>query len=255
VADTDLTAAAALSRSGKRTVWVSAGILAVSAAAWIATVAITGAMTMPEMEASALDALAFCGVWGLMMAAMMLPSALLMFSLYSRMAGSVPSGFVAGYLVDWTLAGAIAYLAYALPHGSAVSMFEISSLGRPTAIVLVLAAAVYQITPLKNACLRHCRSPLAFILNHWHHGLGGALRMGLEHGLWCLGCCAGLMALLFGVGVMNVAWMVILAGVILAEKALPGGLWIARAASVGMVALAVGFAVSPEFYRWASMTG
>lgn len=247
-----VSAAPTFGAAGKRTVGVSLAILSVSGVAWVAMIAVMRGMAMPEMEASAVDGLVFCGVWALMMAAMMLPTALPMFRLYSRMAGSTPAGFVLGYLLDWSIAGAVAYLAYALLRGSVVSMAEISTLSRPAAIVVILVAAAYQLSPLKNVCLRHCRSPLAFVMNHWHTGLAGALRMGLEHGTWCLGCCAGLMALLFALGVMNIGWMVILALVILAEKTLPGGVWIARGVSAGMVALAVGFAFSPTFYAMAT---
>jgi len=226
--------------------------LVLSAGAWVSTVAIMRSMAMPEMEATAADGFIFYGVWVLMMAAMMLPSALPMFRLYSRMAGSQPAGFVGGYLVLWSAAGVVAYLAYIVTHGNAISMAEMIGLGRPVAIGLILAAALYQLSPLKSVCLRHCRSPLAFVMNHWHPGFVGALRMGLQHGSWCLGCCAGLMALLFGVGVMNLGWMAVLALVILAEKTLPGGLWIARGVSAAMFVLAIAFAVSPAFYSLAT---
>jgi predicted metal-binding membrane protein len=93
---------------------------------------------------------------------------------------------------------------------------------------LFLAAGLYQLTPLKHACLSHCRSPLDFVLNHWRDGAGGALLMGLEHGLYCLGCCWILMALLFVGGAMNLLWVAALAVVVLAEKLLPSGPWMAR---------------------------
>ena len=223
-------------------------MLLLSAAAWIAAVALTARMVMPDTAASARDGAVFFGVWVIMMAAMMLPSALPMFRLYGRMAQSRPAAFVGGYLVLWAAAGLTAYLGYVLVRGGAVSMPEMQSLGRPVAIGLILAAAIYQLSPLKSLCLRHCRSPLAFVLNHWREGSLGALRMGLEHGCWCLGCCAGLMVLLFALGIMSVGWMGALAAVILAEKTLPGGLWMSRAASAAMLLLAGAFAASPEFY-------
>ena len=242
--------AAAISSAagGQRTVWLTVGVLLLSAAAWTATVALMSGMAMPDMAATARDGAVFFGVWVVMMAAMMLPSALPMFRLYGRMAHSAPPAFVSGYLVVWAAAGLIAYAGYVLARGGAVSMPDMNVLSRPVAIGLVLAAAIYQASPLKNACLRHCRSPLAFVMNHWRDGSFGALRMGLEHGLWCFGCCAGLMALLFAVGVMNVGWMALLAAVILAEKTLPGGLWLARGVSAALLLLAGAFAASPAFY-------
>jgi predicted metal-binding membrane protein len=100
---------------------------------------------------------------------------------------------------------------------------------------LLIAAGLYQFTPLKHACLRHCRSPVDFVLNRWRDGTAGALRMGVEHGLYCLGCCWVAMALLFVFGVMNLLWIAALAILVLLEKAVPGGPRIARGAGVLMV--------------------
>jgi len=255
VPETETATAPVVGAVGQRTIWLTVSILILSAAAWISTVVVTGGMATSDMEATAIDGTIFYGVWVLMMAAMMLPAALPMFRLYSRMAGSKPVGFVGGYLILWSAAGIVAYLAYAVAHGSAISITEMGSLGRQVAIGLILAAALYQLSPLKNVCLRHCRSPLAFVMNHWHSGFVGAVRMGLQHGCWCLGCCAGLMVLLFAVGVMNIGWMAVLALVILAEKTLPGGLWIARAVSAAMLFLAVAFAASPAFYSLVTAQG
>ncbi len=95
---------------------------------------------------------------------------------------------------------------------------------------------LYQFAPLKQACLRHCRSPLAFVLHHWRDGWRGAMRMGLEHGAYCLGCCGFLMALLFVVGVMNLLWVAAIAVLVFAEKLLPGGIWIGRLSGAAMLA-------------------
>lgn len=100
---------------------------------------------------------------------------------------------------------------------------------------IVILAGLYQFTPLKQACLRNCRSPFAFVLNHWRDGWTGALRMGLEHGSYCLGCCWMLMALLFVVGVMNLLWVAVLAVFVFAEKLLPGGEWIGKVGGVVMI--------------------
>jgi len=105
--------------------------------------------------------------------------------------------------------------------------------------LLFVAAGVYQLTPLKHACLHRCRSPLSFVLEHWRDGTGGALRMGAEHGAYCLGCCALLMALLFVGGVMNLLWVAAIAAFVLLEKLLPAGEAVARAAGVLAVGLGV----------------
>ncbi len=107
------------------------------------------------------------------------------------------------------------------------------------------ATAVYQLTPLKNACLSRCRNPWMFVLTSWQPGRLGALRMGVEHGAWCVGCCWALMAALFALGVMSVAWMVFIAALIAAEKLLPWKRWANRGIAIVLVALAVAVAVAP----------
>jgi len=171
-------------------------------------------------------------MWCVMMVAMMLPSAaptVLLFATINRKSQQqgrpyVPTGFfAAGYLVAWGGFSLVAvFLQWGLEQLALLSpMMQTTSsyLGA----TLFLAAGVYQLTPLKQACLRRCRSPLDFIAHHWRQGTGGAFRMGLEHGLFCLGCCWVLMALLFYGGVMNLWWITGLALYILIEKlALPG---------------------------------
>jgi predicted metal-binding membrane protein len=104
--------------------------------------------------------------------------------------------------------------------------------------LLLVAVGLYQLTPLKHACLRRCRSPLAFVLERWRDGTAGALRMGMEHGAYCLGCCALLMTLLFVGGIMNLLWVAAIAAWVLLEKILPAGAALARGA--GMSAAAFG---------------
>ena len=100
----------------------------------------------------------------------------------------------------------------------------------------LIGAGFYQLSPLKNVCLRRCRAPLGFVLRRWRDGPLGAFSMGLEHGAWCAGCCAGLMVALFALGLMNLAWMAAVALLILAEKALPGGTRVAQVCGVGLIA-------------------
>ena len=179
----------------------------------------------------------FLGVWVVMMAAMMFPSVAPTVALYARMtrkrAPFLPLLFTAGYLLVWTGAGVVAFLI-----GSAVARvsgdaFAWDRAGRWVAGVTLLVAAVYELTPLKDVCLGRCRSPLGFLLGSWRDGPSGAVRMGARHGAWCVGCCWALMASLFALGVMSLAWMAFVAGLIAVEKTVP---W-RRVATYGTAAL------------------
>jgi predicted metal-binding membrane protein len=161
----------------------------------------------------------FLGVWIVMMAAMMFPSLAPTAALYSRMAKDrvAPLFFTAGYLVTWAAAGALAFAIAQV--GEEVLAWERA--GQWVAGATLLVAAVYELTPLKDACLGKCRSPLGFLLGAWREGRAGALQMGLKHGGWCVGCCWALMASLFALGVMSIPWMAFVAALIAAEKLLP----------------------------------
>jgi predicted metal-binding membrane protein len=145
--------------------------------------------------------------------------------------------FVTGYLLAWGAFSLVATSAqWALERGALMTpMMHITSplLGA----VLFVAAGAYQLTPLKHACLHRCRTPLAFVLDHWRDGTAGALRMGAEHGAFCLGCCALVMALLFVGGIMNLVWVAAIAAFVLLEKLVPAGGTVALAGG----ALAIGF--------------
>jgi predicted metal-binding membrane protein len=187
-------------------------------------------------------------IWWVMMPGMMLPSAtpmILTFATVNRRKRErgqpfVPTMvFTAGYLVAWGLFGVFATLAdWAIERAALISPMT----GRLTPMlgaVVVIAAGIYQLTPLKSVCLRHCRSPFDFVLNHWRDGASGALRMGLEHGLYCLGCCWLLMALMFAAGIMSLLCMAVIAVFILLEKLLPAGTWLARAGGLAMLGFGV----------------
>jgi predicted metal-binding membrane protein len=184
-------------------------------------------------------------MWWVMMAGMMLPSALPMTLTVAtvnrrrRELGTpyVPTAvFVAGYLLAWG-AFSLAATGAQWTLEQAALMSPGMSLSSPLAGgLLFIAAGLYQLTPLKHACLRRCRSPLAFVLEHWHDGTAGALRMGAVHGAYCLGCCALLMALLFVGGVMNLLWAAAIAAWVLLEKVLPRGEALARIAGVAAIA-------------------
>jgi predicted metal-binding membrane protein len=184
----------------------------------------------------------FLGVWVVMMAAMMFPSVSPTVALYARMTSARPGGsallFALGYLVTWAAAGAVAFgLAFAGSRAGG-DVLAWDRAGRWVAAATLLGAAVYELTPLKDACLGKCRSPLGLLLGSWRDGRAGALRMGATNGAWCVGCCWALMASFFALGIMSIVWMTVIAGLIAIEKTLP---W-RRVATYGatLVLLALG---------------
>ncbi|MGH9149831.1 MAG: DUF2182 domain-containing protein [Acidimicrobiales bacterium] len=168
----------------------------------------------------------FLTMWVAMMVAMMFPAAAPMIVMYGRMRrGDPPSValFTGSYIVLWFLFGVGAYLLSAgVESAASGSEWVAMNWGRAGGALLVLAG-VYQLTPLKDICLRHCRTPLSFVMTKWRDGRGGAVRMGLLHGLYCVGCCWLLFLILIPLGVMNVAAMVAVAGLVFAEKVVPHG--------------------------------
>jgi predicted metal-binding membrane protein len=184
-------------------------------------------------------------MWTVMMVAMMLPSAapvtLLVASIARKRAaagGAFGAGtalFVLGYLAVWCgFAAAATALQWGLDEAGLMSD-TMALANRIVAGTVLVAAGIYQWTPLKEACLRHCRSPLDFLLFHWREGGFGALISGFGHGAYCLGCCWMLMALLFVGGTMNLAWIAVIALLVLIEKTLPGGGWMGRATGAVLV--------------------
>jgi predicted metal-binding membrane protein len=199
----------------------------------------------------------FVGVWVVMMAAMMFPSIAPMVVMYARVnegrrerEQTAPTGatamFVAGYLVSWAAAGALGYAIFAAVDSLDLGFLGWDEAGQYVAGGVIIAAAIYQLTPLKDVCLRKCRSPFMFILNSWRPGRLGALRMGIEHGGWCVGCCWALMAALFALGVMSIGWMALIAAFIAAEKLLPWKALANRGIAVMLVVLGLAVAFVPE---------
>jgi len=183
-------------------------------------------------------------MWVVMMVAMMTPSAtpmLLMVATVSRQRQQPPSptamaaAVFAGYLAAWTGFSLGATLVQWGLQSAAWLSPAMTSVRPLVASLLLLLAGVYQFTPLKHACLVRCRTPLGFLLAEWRDGTSGALVMGLRHGIYCVGCCWLLMALLFAVGVMNLLWVVLIAAYVLLEKVSPGGWWFSRAIGVLLV--------------------
>jgi predicted metal-binding membrane protein len=199
----------------------------------------------------------FLGVWVVMMAAMMFPSIAPMVVMHVRIqegrrskgqpvaAGSTAL-FVAGYLVTWTTAGLTGYALFQLGDALTGDAFAWDNGGPYLAGGIIVAAAIYQLTPLKDVCLRHCRSPFMFLMQHWRPGRWGALRMGVIHGGWCVGCCWALMAALFSLGVMSLGWMAFIAAMIATEKLLPWKALANRGIAVLLLVLGLGVAFSAE---------
>jgi predicted metal-binding membrane protein len=191
----------------------------------------------------------FLGSWTLMMAAMMLPSAMPMILLHRRgVADSVRiqselrSGiFVSAYLLVWGVVGIGVWIAARITD----AFLPMGAQALAVAAILLLAG-VYQFTPFKTACLRVCRSPMDFLLTHWYPGVAGEFRLGLEHGLYCLGCCWALMAVFVGAGAMGLLWAAVIALVVFVEKVLPRGMVFGRAIGAALIGGAVLVAAQPE---------
>jgi len=236
---------------------IIAGLATLTAAGWAyllwlvyggADMALMG-MPLDERWTAVEVSFAFV-MWTVMMVAMMLPSAapvVLLFAALERRSGRLgrTAAFVAGYLVLWSAFSAVAtalqwalqLLAVTNAAGPALGLFGAALVG---------AAGLYQLTPLKRACLAYCRSPVDAIAGHWRPGRFGAFQMGASHGLYCLGCCWLLMGLLFVSGVMNLLWVALLALLVLAEKLMPAGARLARWSGVALLGLAAGLVLASQ---------
>jgi len=201
---------------------------------------IHAAMGMPGMRTwGAMDLVMLFLMWNVMMIGMMLPSAaplmLMVVGTYRRRgpgARGMTTAFVTGYLVAWTAFSAAAALMQTALHQAALLSPGMASRSPVLAGGILLIAGTYQWLPLKNACLTRCRSPLDFLSREWKEGPAGALSMGLRHGLFCVGCCWALMALLFVAGVMNLVWVAAIAGFVLVEKLMRHGAAAGRVAGI-----------------------
>jgi predicted metal-binding membrane protein len=191
----------------------------------------------------------FLGVWVVMMAAMMFPSVAPTVALFSRMTRSrsplAPLLFGAGYLTTWAAAGLVAFGIGLVASRVPGDPLAWDAAGRPVAAATLLVAAGYELTPLKDVCLRRCRSPLGALLTGWRDGRSGALRMGARNGAWCVGCCWALMASLFALGVMSVVWMAVVAALIAVEKTVPGGRAVTYGTAGVLLVLGVLLLVAP----------
>jgi predicted metal-binding membrane protein len=234
---------------------ISSCIVLVSALAWAYLIRLDGQMSsasesMARMGMtidapwSARDFFFTFMMWSVMMVGMMSPSAAPVLMLFSEMGASRGDShasarsllFGAGHISMWiAFSAAAALLQWALHQGASLSP-EMRVMSSPIAGAILIGAGVYQLSPVKGACLKRCQSPIGFLLGNWREGNKGALELGLRHGVYCLGCCWGLMLVLFVVGVMNLAWVAALTVFVLAEKFGPWGTWISRVGGVSMIA-------------------
>lgn len=231
-------------------------IIVISALAWAYLLYVAADMSsmamnmvMPAVHSwTFAEFIAMFIMWSVMMVAMMLPSATPMILLFVRLnrnqelqkrSRNPVELFMGGYLLVWAVFSVFATLLnWGLHQGGALS----SVMGRTTPVIAgftLLAAGLFQWTPLKYACLTHCRSPIGFLMGHWREGRLGTVQMGIQHGLFCLGCCWLLMVLLFVLGVMNLVWIAVLTLFVLAEKILPAGHVVGRISGIGMIAWGV----------------
>jgi predicted metal-binding membrane protein len=186
----------------------------------------------------------FAGMWAVMMVAMMLPSSFPTFmlhrSIYTNRYPDRRGGalfFALGYFFIWSATAALFYAGYILLgylRGTAAAAD--SAILRMAGMALIIAG-LYQWSRLKSSCLRHCQSPLGFLMHHWRDGRLGAVRMGADHGIYCFGCCWGLMLVLFTMGVMHLGWMAAVSVLILVEKLTPSATWVPKLAGSALVAM------------------
>lgn len=192
-------------------------------------------------------------MWSVMMAGMMLPGATPMILTFAALRQRHADGtarrlaqtlfFVSGYLVVWSGVSLFAtLLQWALDRLGLLSPMLATTSARLGSLLFVLAG-LYQMTPVKHVCLRNCRSPFAFLFNRWRDGRNGALRMGMEHGAYCLGCCWLLMSLLFALGVMNLLWVAAITLFVFGEKLVRGGVWFTRIGGAAMMGYGIWLAV------------
>jgi len=236
---------------------VVSGLLATVTLSWAGTIFFAWDMQHSERALCCASQFLMFTMWIIMMAAMMIPSAapmILVFATINRKRREqerpfVPTGiFVLGYLVVWGGFSAVVTALQWRLHETALLTPMMVSASPLLSGATLMAAGLFQLTPLKHVCLQHCRAPLSFLLTNWRDDFLGVFRMGLQHGTYCLGCCWLLMALLFVVGVMNLVWLAVLTVFVLLEKVAPAELRLSRV--TGLLLIAGGLWVVTEAVLW-----
>lgn len=251
---------------GRAAVTLLIALACVTIAAW-AVVVWTGAGMSSAMLLAGLSTTAgfglFLVIWLVMMVGMMFPAAAPMAQAYSVLSGreddelpsraSLMSVFLGTYVAVWTGVGLLVALTYLLLAPKLPELVGTGTLGVGLAAAVLIGAGVYQTTPLKESCLRGCRSPLSFLLTDWRAGYAGAFRLGWKHAAYCVGCCGLLFAVLFAVGVMALPWMALVALMIFVEKLVPGraGLRVSAALGGALAVVGIAFLLVPSFGGWA----
>ena len=246
--------------AGRSDIWLPVALLILAGLGWWWSAVSAGdmagdavpmdGMQMEPQPAMAMSFVAFLVAWVAMMAAMMFPAVLPVVRLYARAAANGQAApvavFVGGYIVLWAVVGIPAFFAWSRLNDP---LMQGSSWAGRVAGGVAVAAGLYQLTPLKSVCLRHCRSPLSFFMRHGKHldRPTGAFVAGVRHGMFCVGCCWMLMALLIAFGAMQLVWMLVLAVLILLEKIAPFGEQLARVTGAALLVLGVALLVRPDF--------
>lgn len=247
-----------MSRLSQRRFATAAVLGCLAIAAWAASVDGVSGMEMSDRFSAGSFGF-FVALWVIMMSAMMFPSVWPAVSVYGlvirrraaaeRRTISHSVMFVAGYLASWTAVGLVAFGVLAAARTAGLDTMSDVEVARLVVAPAALAGALYQATPFKRACLRHCRGPLSFFMEHWRQGPRGALTMGARHGAYCVGCCWMLMLVLLALGVMSITWMVVVSLAIAVEKLAPTR-WTRLASGLlatGLVALALVALVKPAW--------
>jgi len=240
------------------TIITGAALIGVAGVAWFGVV--LQGMSMQEGTGaydliSLSGGFAFLAAWVVMMAAMMLPSATPMIALFDKVGrGSVQGGrhtiptalFASVYLAIWAGFGLLVYIGGAA-LGALADASPVASAWFPYGLAAVLVTAgAYQFTALKQSCLRHCRTPLSFLMGRWQSGYAGTLKLAGAHAAYCIGCCSALMVILVAAGAMSLPWVLLIAVVVFVEKLLPRGDLVARIVGVGFVVLGLVVAIDPD---------
>lgn len=236
---------------------LGAALATAAALAWLSVLRGAASMSVPAPGASAslADGAAFTAQWGVMMAAMMLPSAaptILLYRTASRRLTAIgdraapAAAFAAVYLLLWLATGVPVYGAY-VAVGALAARWPGLGAAAPYAIAAVLAAAgIYQLSGAKRVCLRRCESPLGFLMRRWRSGYAATLRLAARHAGYCIGCCWSLMAILVVAGAMSLPWVLAITLIVFTEKLLPQGWRTARVIGAGLIVLALAVALRPE---------